>query len=87
MESCFDLNICLRCRCRNHRFPPEKWLACIGALRADRAAFPWGLKISAGEFAKTPGISDFSLAEAKESEYCVYRYEGKLNGIESAAAL
>jgi hypothetical protein len=45
------------------------------------------LKISAGEFAKTPGMPDFSLAEAKKSECRAYIYEGKLNGIESAAVL
>ncbi|MDR1542115.1 MAG: hypothetical protein LBU32_29885 [Clostridiales bacterium] len=44
------------------------------------------MKISAGEFAKTPGMPDFSLAEAKKSECRAYRYEGELNGIESDAA-
>jgi hypothetical protein len=59
----------------------------IGALRVNRAVFPGGLKISISEFAKTLDISDFSLVKAKKSEYYVYRYEGKLNGIESAAVL
>ncbi|MDR1539969.1 MAG: hypothetical protein LBU32_18605 [Clostridiales bacterium] len=61
--------------------------ACIGALKADRVAFPGDMKISAVEFAKIPGIPDFSLDEAKKPERCVYRYEGELNGIESAAVL
>ncbi|MDR1541568.1 MAG: hypothetical protein LBU32_26970 [Clostridiales bacterium] len=45
------------------------------------------MKISAGEFAKAPGISDFSLAEAKKPECRAYRCEGRLNGIESSAIL
>ena len=60
-----------------------------GALRTNRTLYPCGIKCSIRGLAlhmrKTD--RDVSLVAAGGRKYYVYRYEGKLNGIEDAAVL
>lgn len=60
-----------------------------GALRTNRTLYPRGIKCSIRELAlhirKTD--RDVSLVTVGSRRYYVYRYEGKLNGVEDAAVL
>ena len=61
----------------------------IGALKTNRMLHPFGLKKKLSEFAAFLSVSrsDFNLVTVKNQRYYVYRYEGKLNGIENAVVL
>lgn len=61
----------------------------IGALKTNRMLYPFGLKKKLSEFAALLSTthSDFRLVTVKKQKYYVYRYEGKLNGIENAVVL
>ena len=57
----------------------------IGALKTNRMLYPFGIKKKLNEFAALLSVthSDFHLVTVKNQKYYVYRYEGKLNGIEN----
>jgi hypothetical protein len=60
----------------------------IGALKTNRIIYPGGIRISISEFAS--GFirkSDSSLVTVGKEKYWVYRYEGKLNGIDNSVVL
>lgn len=61
----------------------------IGALKTNRMLYPFGIKRKLSEFAALLSVtpSDFHLVTVKNKKYYVYRYEGKLNGIENAVVL
>lgn len=61
----------------------------IGALKVNRMLYPFGIKKKLSEFASLLSVtrSDFRLVTVKNRNYYVYRYEGKLNGIENAVVL
>ena len=61
----------------------------IGALKTNRMLYPFGLKKKLSEFAVLVSVSrsDFNLVTVRNQKYYVYRYEGKLNGIENAVVL
>lgn len=61
----------------------------IGALKTNRMLYPFGIKKKLSEFAALLSVtrSDFNLVTVKNQKYYVYRYEGKLNGIENAVVL
>ena len=61
----------------------------IGALKTNRMLYPFGMKKKLSEFAVLVSVSrsDFNLVTVKNQKYYVYRYEGKLNGIENAVVL
>ena len=61
----------------------------IGALKTNRMLYPFGFKKKLNEFAAflTSTRSNFRLVTVKKQKYYVYRYEGKLNGIENAVVL
>jgi len=65
----------------------DKGIFTIGALKVNRNIFPGGQKINISEFAKTLSESDFSLVTAKSKKYLVYRYEGKVKGVDNAVVL
>ena len=51
--------------------------------------YPFGIRKKLSEFAALLSVthSDFNLVTVKNKNYYVYRYEGKLNGIENAVVL
>ena len=61
----------------------------VGALKTNRMLYPFGVKTKLREFAALLSAthSDFHLVTVKKRRYYVYRYEGKLNGIENAIVL
>ena len=61
----------------------------IGALKTNRMLYPFGLRRKLNEFAAFLSVShsDFHFVTVKGRNYYVYRYEGKLNGIENAVVL
>ena len=61
----------------------------IGALKTNRMLYPFGIQKKLNEFAALVSVSrsDFNLVTVKNRKYYVYRYEGKLNGIENAVVL
>ena len=61
----------------------------IGALKTNRMLYPFGIKKKLNEFAALLSVtrSDFHLVTVKNQKYYVYRYEGKLNGIENGIVL
>ena len=59
----------------------------IGAMKTNRIIYPQGLHIGIAEFARYIELSDVDLVTVKGKQYYVYRYEGKLKGIENAVAL
>ena len=61
----------------------------VGALKTNRVLYPLGVKTKLREFAALLSAthSDFHLVTVKKRNYYVYRYEGKLNGIENAVVL
>ena len=67
----------------------ERGFHTIGALKANRMLYPFGIKKKLNEFAALLSVthSDFHLVTVKNQTYYVYRYEGKLNGIENAVVL
>ena len=67
----------------------KKGFHTIGALKTNRLLYPFGIKKKLSEFAALLSVthSDFDLVTVKNQNYYVYRYEGKLNGIENAVVL
>ena len=61
----------------------------ISALKTNRMLYPFGMKKKLSEFAALLSVShsDFNLVTVRNQTYYVYRYEGKLNGIENAVVL
>ena len=61
----------------------------IGALRTNRVIYPCGIKQKLSEYALHLRKTDtsVSLVTAGSCQYYVYRYEGKLNGVENAVVL
>ncbi len=61
----------------------------ISALKTNRMLYLYGIKKKLYEFAVLLSVtrSDFNLVTVKNRKYYVYRYEGKLNGIENAVVL
>jgi hypothetical protein len=60
----------------------------IGAMKTNRIIYPQGIHISIAEFAaKCIEKNDVNLVTVNSSKYYVYRYEGKLNGIDNAVVL
>jgi len=60
----------------------------IGSMKTNRIIYPQGFRISIAEFAdKYIEQNDVDLVTVNEHEYYVYRYEGKLNGIDNAVVL
>lgn len=60
----------------------------IGALKTNRIIYPQGVRVSISEFAaKYIEKSDVNLVTVNSAKYYVYRYEGKLNGIDNAVVL
>ncbi len=67
----------------------ERGFHTIGALKTNRILYPFGIKKKLNEFAALLSVthSDFHLVTVKNQTYYVYRYEGKLNGVENAVVL
>ena len=67
----------------------QKGFHTIGALKTNRMLYPFGIRKKLSEFAMLLSVSrpDFYLVTVKNQTYYVYRYEGKLNGIENAVVL
>ncbi|MDR0999618.1 MAG: transposase, partial [Clostridiales bacterium] len=60
----------------------------IEALKTNRIIYPQGIHIGIAEFAaKYIEKPDVDLVTVNGSEYYVYRYEGKLNGVDNAVVL
>ena len=61
----------------------------IGALKANRMLYPFGIKKKLSEFAALLSVthSNFRLVTVKNQKYYVYRYEGKPNTIENPVVL
>lgn len=67
----------------------ERGFHTIGALKTNRVLYSFGIKKKLSEFAVLLSVthSDFNLVTVKSKNYYVYRYEGKLNGVENAVVL
>ncbi len=65
----------------------EKGYHLIGALKTNRVIYPKGIGIQIKDFAKYIKEEDCCLVTVNKSKYLVYRYEGKLNGIDNAVVL
>ena len=61
----------------------------IGALKKKRMLYSFGMSQKLSGFAALLSVThaDFHLVTVKKQKYYVYRYEGKLNGIENAVVL
>ena len=61
----------------------------IGALKSNRVIYPEKHEgsIQISQFAKTLSQSDFRLVTAKSGNYWLYRYVGKINGVENCVVL
>ena len=59
----------------------------IGALKTNRVIYPKQTSIQIQDFAKTLTQADFRLVTAKSGDYWVYRYIGKINGVQNTAVL
>ena len=60
----------------------------IGAMKTNRIIYPQGIHISIAEFAaKYIEKNDVRLVTVNGKKFYVYRYEGKLNGIDNAVVL
>ena len=61
----------------------------IGALKTNRMLYPLGIKTKLRDLAAllSKTRTNFDLVTVKKRKYYVYRYEGKLNGIENAVVL
>ena len=59
------------------------------SLKTNRMLYPFGFKKKLNELAAllSTTSSNFHLVTVKKQKYYVYRYEGKLNGIENAVVL
>jgi len=60
----------------------------IGALKTNRIIYPQGIRISIADFAaEYITLDDVDLETVNGHKYYIYRYEGKLNGIDNAVVL
>ena len=59
----------------------------ISALKTNRIIYPQGIHIQIQQFAQHIRKEDCHLVIVKKSKYWVYRYEGKLNGVDNAVVL
>jgi len=60
----------------------------IGAMKTNRIIYPQGIRVSISEFAaKYIEKNDVDLVTVNGRKYYVYRYEGKLNGIDNSVVL
>ncbi len=59
----------------------------IGRIKSNRIIYPSGIKINVSKFLKYINPNETRLVTAGNDKYYVYRYEGKLNGIENAVVL
>ena len=59
----------------------------IGAIKSNRIIYPDGKKISIGDYAANLTQDEFHSVTVKGVEYSVFRYTGRLNGIEKAVVL
>ena len=60
----------------------------IGAMKTNRIMYPQGIHISIAEFAaRYIEKNDVDLVTVNGNKYYVYRFEGKLNGIDNAVIL
>jgi hypothetical protein len=59
----------------------------IGAIKTNRVIYPNDKKISIADHVQTLTQNDFHSVTVKTDEYLVFRYEGRLNGIEKAVVL
>jgi len=61
----------------------------VGAIRTNRVIYPCGIKQKINEFALLieQSDSDVRLVTVGSRQYYVYRYEGRLNGIDDAVVL
>ena len=68
------------CAARGYQF--------IGAMKTNRIIYPKGIPINIANFAdKYIEKKDVDLVTVNGKNFCVYRYEGKLNGISNAVVL
>lgn len=65
----------------------EKGYHLIGALKTNRVIYPQGISIQIKQFMKHINKEDCHLVTVNKSKYWVYRYEGKLNGVDNATVL
>lgn len=65
----------------------KKGFYTIGALKTNRVIFPCGIKQGISSFALYLRKEDASLVTVGNRKFYIYRYEGKLNGIDNAAVL
>lgn len=67
----------------------KKGFYTIGALKTNRVIYPCGIKQALNQFALLlcKHDTDVSLVTVNKRNYYVYRYEGKLNGIENAVVV
>ena len=59
----------------------------IGALKCNRLFYPAGIRQNLNAFVKYITDCDLDLVTVKEQQYKVYRYEGKVSGLENAVIL
>ena len=65
----------------------KKGFCTIGALKTNRVIFPCGIKQGIHEFALYISKEETSLVTVGSRKFYIYRYEGKLNGIDNAVVL
>lgn len=65
----------------------KKGFYTIGALKTNRIIFPCGIKQGINEFALYIHKEDTSLVTVGSRKFYIYRYEGKLNGMDNAVVL
>ena len=67
----------------------QKGFHTIGALKTNRLLYPSGIKKKPSELAAELSVTHdgCALVTVKKRNYYVYRYEGNLNGIETAVVL
>ena len=67
----------------------KKGFYTVGALKTNRVLYPCGIRCRLSSFASCirQADCDVRLVTAGKRQYYVYRYEGKLNGLENAVVL
>ena len=68
-----------------------KGFCTVGALKTNRVVYPGGMKMNVADLARLlvdeHGKTLFDLVTVRKQKYCVYRYEGRLNGIKNSVVL
>lgn len=59
----------------------------IGGLKLNRSIYPQGVKVKISNFVDCIEKSDLNVVTVKDKKYQVYRYEGKVSGVDSAVVL